>query len=307
MIETDQLITFERIVREGSFSKAAFALGISQPTISARIQALERELGGTVFTRGRKIALTERGNSFLPYVQKILSSLQDGLEAARLSSSGERGALRIGALRSLTVHLLAPAVAAFVQRYPQAECQVREGDHWLLMEQLVDGLLEVALICYPPINAGLAEVKPILLLEEEMILAVNPSHPLAGRSYLTSAELLEGCGLLLQQQWWQAMPLSVAALAAKASAVADVPMEVGRYLLRSSRAAGFFPKMLIAPDLEAGELVALELSDFPPLLRQTALVHLARQPLRSSAAQNFADLLEGSAAVLGVKCVRLET
>ena len=60
----EQLIAFDRIVREGSFSRAAWVLQIAQPTISARIQALEQAVGGALFTRNnRSVVLTERGVS----------------------------------------------------------------------------------------------------------------------------------------------------------------------------------------------------------------------------------------------------
>jgi DNA-binding transcriptional LysR family regulator len=66
-MDIDQLQAFERIVREGSFSRAARTLDITQPTISARIQALEQEVGSSLFIRGgRKVTLTERGESFRP-------------------------------------------------------------------------------------------------------------------------------------------------------------------------------------------------------------------------------------------------
>lgn len=62
-MDTDQLLAFERIVREGSFSRAARALNIAQPSISARIQALEQEVGGPLFLRsGRKITLSSLGS-----------------------------------------------------------------------------------------------------------------------------------------------------------------------------------------------------------------------------------------------------
>ncbi|MBO0795369.1 MAG: LysR family transcriptional regulator, partial [Ktedonobacteraceae bacterium] len=73
-MDIDQLRTFERVVREGSFSRAARSLDISQPTISARIQALEQEVGGALLQRGgRTIALTERGESFLPYARQAIA------------------------------------------------------------------------------------------------------------------------------------------------------------------------------------------------------------------------------------------
>lgn len=70
-MDVDQLIAFDRIVREGSFSRAAWELHIAQPTISARIQALEQEVGGPLFARSsRKISLTALGTSFLPYARR---------------------------------------------------------------------------------------------------------------------------------------------------------------------------------------------------------------------------------------------
>src|SRR4051812_32608712 len=50
-VDTDQLLTFERIVREGSFSRAAWSLDLAQPTVSARIHALEQSVGGPLFAR----------------------------------------------------------------------------------------------------------------------------------------------------------------------------------------------------------------------------------------------------------------
>jgi DNA-binding transcriptional LysR family regulator len=76
-MDIDQLRAFERIVREGSFSRAARALDITQPTISARIAALERTLGGRLFSRGgRNLTLTERVEQFLPYARRVLEVLE---------------------------------------------------------------------------------------------------------------------------------------------------------------------------------------------------------------------------------------
>ncbi len=91
-MDTDQLLAFEHIVREGSFSCAAGALNIAQPTMSARIQGLEGEVGGALFVRGgRNIALTERGESFLPYARRALAVLAEGIEVAQLTQAGKRG------------------------------------------------------------------------------------------------------------------------------------------------------------------------------------------------------------------------
>ncbi|GEM49211.1 LysR family transcriptional regulator [Deinococcus cellulosilyticus] len=304
MVETDQLLAFERIVREGSFSKAAFALGISQPTISARIQALEKSLGGAVFTRGRTVHLTERGTSFLPYARRALAVLNDGLNAAKLAASGEQGALRVAALRSLTVHLLARSSGVFMERFPEVQCTLFEGDHWLVIEQLHDGVVELGLICYPPLDYGVAEVRPLLRMIEPIILAVHPSHPLSQKRVWSREDFLQSCPLLLQQRWWQVTPMAVNTLNTQARKVADVPMEVGKHLVHTGLAAGFFPKMLIQPELDAGVLVPLEIQGFPSMLRETALVQLARRQHTSPIAQHFAGILAQVARSLDITVVR---
>ena len=121
-MDIGQLIAFKRIVREGSFSRAAWSLGIAQPTISARIQRLEKEIGGALFKRGRKIALTELGDTFLPYARQTLTILQTGLEATRQSYQGDRGRLSVGILRSLAGGFLSPMLARFHQQYPNVKC-----------------------------------------------------------------------------------------------------------------------------------------------------------------------------------------
>src|SRR6476646_9757409 len=87
-MDVDQLLSFERVVREGSFTRAALSLGIGQPAVSARIQALEAELGGPVFTRGRRVALTALGETFLPFARRATELLATGVEAARLTRTG---------------------------------------------------------------------------------------------------------------------------------------------------------------------------------------------------------------------------
>src|SRR2546427_466487 len=93
-MDREQLAAFDRIAREGSFTRAAISLGIGQPAISARIQALEEQVGGTLFTRGRRIALTTLGESFLPFARRALEVLGEGIEAARLAQVAHHSTVR---------------------------------------------------------------------------------------------------------------------------------------------------------------------------------------------------------------------
>jgi LysR family transcriptional regulator, low CO2-responsive transcriptional regulator len=291
-MDVNHLIAFERVVREGSFNKAAWSLGVSQPTISARIQALETMVGGILFRRGRKVVLTERGVSFLPHVRRMLAALHDGLEAAR-SDSGSQGRLTVGVLRSLTGDLLGPALSRFHALFPEIECDAREGDHWQLVELLADNVIELGLICWPVQDPLLADMTRIFTMREPMILTVHRQHPLAARKVIDRAELLEHTSLFLLLRWWQTTPLEISELAAQARVAMDVPLETGLHLLWSGQGVGFFPKMLVQAGLLAGNLVEILVRDLPPIYRDTALVHLTRRARLSVSAQHMlGSLLE---------------
>jgi LysR family transcriptional regulator, low CO2-responsive transcriptional regulator len=294
-MDIDQLITFERVVREGSFSKAAWSLGITQPTISARIQGLEQTVGGALFYRGRTVKLTERGLSFLPYAKRMIATLQEGLEAVRLAHNGERGRLSIGVLRSLTGRFLSPALGKFQGLYPEVECYVREGDHWQVVEMLADGVIELAVICYPVMEPALADITPLLQFREKAVLATSKRHPLVKQRHITRADIVEQARPFMLLRWWQVTPMPIATLATHAKHVADLPINTGISLLHDSLGMGFFTKMVILPDLEAGTVVELEVSNMPPIYRDTALVRLTRNSGLSPAASNFAGILQGEA------------
>ncbi len=179
-MDIEQLRTFERIVREGSFSRAARSLDIAQPSISARIQALEHEVGGPLFVRGgRTLALTELGESFLPYCRRALAVLAEGIEAARLTEHGERGRVTLGTVQSLSRGFVASAVARFHAAHPQVELFIRTGHSDQVVEMLDDGAVKLGLIIWPFFGADLM---PLLRFSEPLVLVVAAEHPLAGHS-----------------------------------------------------------------------------------------------------------------------------
>src|SRR6059058_1847075 len=106
-MDRQQLVTFERIVREGSFNRAARALDLSQAAISGRMRALEAEIGGPLFVRGgRHVTLTEAGEAFLPYARRALAVLAEGVEAAQGAHTGRQGRVTVGAVDSVVDGLL---------------------------------------------------------------------------------------------------------------------------------------------------------------------------------------------------------
>jgi DNA-binding transcriptional LysR family regulator len=300
----EQLIAFERIVREGSFSRAAWALGIAQPTISARVAALEEAVGGPLFVRGRRpLTLTERGTAFLPYARKALAALGEGVEAARLAQRGERGRVTLGVLGSLTGSFLAPVLTNFHQRYPDVACYIEDGNHQQIIEWLIDGVVEIGLIAWPRTDAFAVELTPLLHCSEEVVLLTAPHHPLAQQHKRQQPVTQEDVATLsdpfLLMRWWQITPDPLARLAARARTVYDLPMPTGAQLVLNGMGAGFFTRAQIGAAAIGATVVEIPVVDLQPLYRTSALVHLAGQsdPL-SAPTQNLVAAIRAQASRL---------
>jgi len=296
-MDVDQLIAFDRIVREGSFSRAAWELHIAQPTISARIQALEQEVGGPLFTRGnRRISLTALGASFLPYARRAIDVLAEGAAAAREAQDGQRGRLTIGVLGSLAGCPLAPALAQFQRSHPRVECYVRAGSHQRMVELLCDGVVELGLIAWPCIDPLSVELTPLLKLSEPVVLIVPARHPLAQQHSVTQQDVADQAAPLLLVRWWQSTHAGVARIAARAQSVANVPPETARQMLLEGVGVGFFTRTQLADALAAGQVREVPIADMLPITRESALVRLARQKQVSIVGSQFiAELREVAA------------
>jgi DNA-binding transcriptional LysR family regulator len=142
-----QLVYFLALADSGRFVQAAAEVRIAQPTLSRQVQALEDDLGETLFTRGRDhVTLTVAGETLLPLARRIVADVETArLEIAELAGL-RRGRLRVGATPSLCVGVLADVLAVFHTSYPGISLQVREGGSQDLVADLEDGQLDLALV-----------------------------------------------------------------------------------------------------------------------------------------------------------------
>jgi LysR family transcriptional regulator, low CO2-responsive transcriptional regulator len=291
-MQLDQLIAFDRIAREGSFSRAAVGLGLGQPAVSARILALEEAVGGTLFVRGRTLRLTALGESLLPYVRRALEVLREGVEASRLAQVGERGSVRIGALGSLAGGLIGPAVAEFVRTHPKVDCTVRSGDHEFVLQLLLDGVVDAALTVWPCTSA--VELTPLFLFREPVVLVAHPRHALARQGRVGREEVARLARPLLRLRWWQAHHPQIERLAEESETSLEVAMETGRRLVASGVGAGFFTRTYIADELARGTLVEIRVRGLR-LFRDSALVRRSHSGPISPALAAFIQVLRGAA------------
>jgi DNA-binding transcriptional LysR family regulator len=303
-VDIDQLVAFQRIVREGSFSRAAYSLGIGQPAVSSRIQALERVVGGPLLTRGRRIELTPLGESFRPYMERALDLLDQGIDQGRLAASGKRGKVAIASLGSLTGGLVGPALANLFRADPQVEWLVKSGDHEFVMQELWDGIVELGIVTWPSTEALAAHLTPLLFLQEPVILVCHPGHALGRRRTVSQEDVAALSQPLYRLRWWRNHHPEIQRLAERSGSVAEVAMQAARHLVLQGVGAGFFTRTYVAEDLAAGTLVSVAVRDLSPLHRRSALVRRSRTTALSPAAANFVEALRAQAKRQGLLAKR---
>ncbi len=299
-MDRDQLSAFDRIVRDGSFSRAAWALEISQPAISARLQALEQELGGPLLVRGgRHLALTPLGESFLPYARRALEVMAEGVEAARLTQAGHRGKISLGTLESLASGLVVAAVVQFRAARPGVDLSIHSGDQSRVVSMLGDGLVDLALVSWPDYDlpAGTAAPTPLLRFREPIVLVVGANHPLAGLT-VSLDEVAHRADPFLTLHWTERVYEQALRVMTTTQSTVEVPINTARQLLVRGIGAAFMTRTFIADALAAGRLAEVVVSDAPPLSRGIALFGTSRRGGLSPVAADFVEVLRDEARAL---------
>ena len=128
MIDLGQLEAFVQVAEHASFSRAGEALMLTQPTISARIQTLEREVGEQLFERsGRSVRVTEAGNALLPYARRVLETYRAGIGAIDELRAAAGGRLRLGSARVIGTYVLPTLLVRFRDQHPGVRLSIRRG------------------------------------------------------------------------------------------------------------------------------------------------------------------------------------
>jgi DNA-binding transcriptional LysR family regulator len=288
-MDHQQLMTFERIVREGSFNRAARALDVSQAAVSGRVRALEAAIGGPLFVRGgRRVALTEAGENFLPYARRALAVIAEGMEAARGAHTGQHGRVAIGAVDSIVDGLLVPVVARYRVAHPHVALSVRTGHTPQILQELADGIVRLGLVTWTYLT-GTVEVEVLARFREPLIAVVAPGHPLAGRPSLTVEDIVREGTPYHETVWGTPEDARIAPTSGRGWDEHELPHGLMRQLILRGSGAGFLPATLVADDLAAGRLVALPLTDAEGLVRELALIRHAHTDALPSAARAFVE------------------
>jgi DNA-binding transcriptional LysR family regulator len=191
-----RLEAFVGVAGEGSFTRAAKALGISQPSLTQRIKALEAEVGGPLLERlSGGARLTPAGRALLPDAQAAVRAAERAHAAARHALALDTGELEVATLLSLTIGVLPEAITTWHERHPDVAIRTIEYTHRRLLEEdVANGVGDIAVGPTPVAWPGPAE--PIGI--EELVVVLRRTDPLATGSRISLNVLADRGWILFQ-------------------------------------------------------------------------------------------------------------
>ncbi len=155
-----------------AWNRAATELHMVQSNVTARIRALEEQVGTELFLRtSRGVVLTAAGQRLLPYASRVGALLKEAREAAR-DDGTPRGALRIGTLETTAALRLPTALSSYTKAYPEVALSLTTGTTCSLIEDVVERRLDGAFVAAPVQHADLVED---VMFREELMLVTAPA------------------------------------------------------------------------------------------------------------------------------------
>src|SRR5689334_15107901 len=197
MISFKQLRYFDAVARLSHFGKAAEHCAVTQPALSMQIQELEKFLGVQLIERSRSGAmLTEAGREVAGRAARVLTELRDIVDFARLRGGVLAGPLHFGVIPSIAPYVLPALLPVVRDTYPDLELHLRETQTHHLVEELIDGHLDLLLLALPVEHT---EIETEKLFTDRFLLALPKSRRIANRIRATP-DLLQQDRLLLLEE-----------------------------------------------------------------------------------------------------------
>src|SRR5258708_17177322 len=197
MISLKQLRYFEAVARTRHFGKAAEQCAVTQPALSMQIQELEKELGVQLMERGRNgVMLTEAGRDIAGRAGRVLAEARDIADLAGRQGKVLSGPLHLGVIPSVAPYVLPALLPLIRDRFPDLDLHLRETQTHHLVDELLDGGLDLLLLALPVEHP---EIETIKLFTDRFLLAMPKSRRISNRIRATP-DLLQQDRLLLLEE-----------------------------------------------------------------------------------------------------------
>ncbi|RPH85282.1 MAG: LysR family transcriptional regulator [Candidatus Rokuibacteriota bacterium] len=302
-MEIAQVEAFLAVGTFGGFRRAADALRVTQPAVSARIKALEDSLGVALFDRARTgLALSPAGRALRPHAEQLLHAVALARQAVHdLRPSSDGGAITIAAALSICTYLLPDVLKRFQTTHPKTLITVRSGHSKEVLGMVLAGEAELGLarsLLHPGIET-------VSLRDDPLILVSAPAGVMA-RAGRAGLEDVAAQPLILFDRGSSDWTLSHG-LFRRAGLVPNVVLEVesieaAKRMVERGIGLAFLPQLAVGREIRRRRLRAIDIRDAEPLSRSLDVIHPRQRPL-STEAQALLKTLRAAVAE-GVPALR---
>lgn len=282
------------VADNGSFSKAAEACHVTQPTLSAAVKEIEGLLGVQLIEReARGASLTQAGEAAVERARSILSDTADLVSAAQQAGAPLTGTFRLGAIPTIAPFLLPRTLKALRAAHPGLKLYLREDQTDRLLEGLRTRKLDAALIALPWEAPG---VETMDLGDDEFMLVTPSGHDLTGRTDLKSSDLVEEDVLLLEDgHCLRDHALSICRLPSKrrGADVTATSLPTLVHMVAGGLGVSLLPKLAIDAGVTSGADVELRAFETPLIGRRIGIAWRTGSP-RASEAKMIGEIVRGA-------------
>ena len=272
-MDLGQLEAFLQVAIHRNFRRAGEILFLTQPSISARIQALERELGEILFERqGRRVRLTDAGQTFLPYAERSIQAVREGQAALDGLRRVAAGQIVIGSARIIGTYTLPKIVKHFRERYPGIDVVIRTGRSQEILELVLAGEVQIGLtrqLRHP-------EVETTPLYDEEIVLVTYPRHPFAFAGGATVTQI--GREPLILYHKDSTYYSIINEVCREAGIIPNVVMELDsvestKKMVEQGMGISLLPRSSLDRELDLGTLSQIRILDAAPIHLSAAAIY----------------------------------
>jgi DNA-binding transcriptional LysR family regulator len=301
-VEIGQVEAFLAVGTFGGFRRAAEALRLTQPAISARIRALEVSLGVPLFERGPTLALSPAGRALRPHAEQLLRAVALARQAVHDLRPAAGGAIQIAAALSICTYLLPDVLKRFQAAHPRVTITVRSGHSKEVLDMVLGGEAELGLarsLHHP-------EVETLSLRDDPLILVVAPTA-WPRRAYGVRLSELADQPLIFFDRGSSDWTLTHG-LFRSAGLVPNVVMEVeaietAKRMVERGLGLAFLPHLAVSREIHGRKLLALDVVDAEPVRRSLDVIHPRQRPL-SAEARALLQVFRAAVQEVAVPAVR---
>lgn len=277
-MDIPRLEAFLEVARLGSMRAAARSLHLGQPALSARIVALEDELGARVFERTKRgVRLTLAGRALLPHAERALDAVAAGRTAVSQVAQGDDGELVIAAVSAINASVVPELVARFRRYHPGVHLYVHTGSAERITELVTFGTARLGLIGEAaPSRDPRLTVTP--LYEERLMLTARPDHPFVAEGPIPLARLADATLVFYDRgsdDHETAQALLKKARVTPYGVIEVDSVDTARRLVARGLGVAWLPSTAAVPEFEAGRLAPVALADAPETTRRIVALELA--------------------------------